>query len=50
MNILCIGLVFVFDCVLSGVYQDKGILVLEEWLVSVLMIFFVIEICFIFDE
>lgn len=50
MNILRIGLVFIFDRVFSGVYQDKGIFALEEWLISALITSFELEIRLIFDE
>lgn len=43
MNILRIGLVSVSDRASSGVYQDKGIPALEEWLASALTTPFEIE-------
>lgn len=36
MNTLRIGLVSISDRASSGVYQDKGIPALEEWLTSAL--------------
>ena len=36
MNTLRIGLVSISDRASSGVYQDKGIPALEEWLASAL--------------
>ncbi|MGE4734303.1 molybdopterin adenylyltransferase [Yersinia enterocolitica] len=50
MNILRIGLVSVSDRASSGVYQDKGIPALEEWLASVLTTPFAIETRLIPDE
>ena len=50
MNILRIGLVSVSDRASSGVYQDKGIPALEEWLASALTTPFEIETRLIPDE
>ncbi|EPB4254711.1 molybdopterin adenylyltransferase [Yersinia enterocolitica] len=50
MNILRIGLVSVSDRASSGVYQDKGIPALEEWLASALTTPFTIETRLIPDE
>ncbi|HDL8259452.1 TPA: molybdopterin adenylyltransferase [Yersinia enterocolitica] len=50
MNILRIGLVSVSDRASSGVYQDKGIPALEEWLASALTTPFAIETRLIPDE
>ncbi|HDW7093434.1 TPA: molybdopterin adenylyltransferase [Yersinia enterocolitica] len=50
MNTLRIGLVSVSDRASSGVYQDKGIPALEEWLASALTTPFTIETCLIPDE
>ncbi|EKN3966458.1 molybdopterin adenylyltransferase [Yersinia enterocolitica] len=50
MNTLRIGLVSVSDRASSGVYQDKGIPALEEWLASALTTPFTIETRLIPDE
>ena len=50
MNTLRIGLVSVSDRASSGVYQDKGIPALEEWLASALTTPFEIETRLIPDE
>ncbi|MFJ1229245.1 molybdopterin adenylyltransferase [Yersinia proxima] len=50
MNTLRIGLVSVSDRASSGVYQDKGIPALEEWLASALTTPFAIETRLIPDE
>ncbi|CFR22728.1 molybdopterin adenylyltransferase [Yersinia massiliensis] len=50
MNILRIGLVSVSDRASSGIYQDKGIPALEEWLASALSTPFEIEARLIPDE
>ncbi|HDL6961870.1 TPA: molybdopterin adenylyltransferase [Yersinia enterocolitica] len=50
MNILRIGLVSISDRASSGVYQDKGIPALEEWLASALTTPFAIETRLIPDE
>ncbi|WP_145531013.1 molybdopterin adenylyltransferase [Yersinia kristensenii] len=50
MNTLRIGLVSVSDRASSGVYQDKGIPALEEWLASALTTPFDIETRLIPDE
>ncbi|WP_145499051.1 molybdopterin adenylyltransferase [Yersinia bercovieri] len=50
MNTLRIGLVSVSDRASSGVYQDKGIPALEEWLASALTTPFEIEMRLIPDE
>ncbi|MGE4800885.1 molybdopterin adenylyltransferase [Yersinia hibernica] len=50
MNTLRIGLVSVSDRASSGVYQDKGIPALEEWLASALTTPFVVETRLIPDE
>ncbi|CNH30470.1 molybdopterin adenylyltransferase [Yersinia pekkanenii] len=50
MNTLRIGLVSVSDRASSGVYQDKGIPALEEWLASALITPFAIETRLIPDE
>lgn len=50
MNTLRIGLVSVSDRASSGVYQDKGIPALEEWLASSLTTPFTIETRLIPDE
>ncbi|WP_392432350.1 molybdopterin adenylyltransferase [Yersinia sp. HM-2024] len=50
MNALRIGLVSVSDRASSGVYQDKGIPALEEWLASALTTPFAIETRLIPDE
>ncbi|EOZ1713354.1 molybdopterin adenylyltransferase [Yersinia enterocolitica] len=50
MNTLRIGLVSVSDRASSGVYQDKGIPALEEWLASALTTPFTIENRLIPDE
>lgn len=50
MNTLRIGLVSVSDRASSGVYQDKGIPALEEWLASALTSPFEIETRLIPDE
>lgn len=50
MNILRIGLVSVSDRASSGIYQDKGIPALEEWLSSALSTPFEIEARLIPDE
>lgn len=43
MNTLRIGLVSISDRASSGVYQDKGIPALEEWLTSALTTPFELE-------
>ena len=43
MNTLRIGLVSISDRASSGVYQDKGIPALEEWLASALTTPFKVE-------
>ncbi|QHB31359.1 molybdopterin adenylyltransferase [Yersinia canariae] len=50
MNTLRIGLVSISDRASSGVYQDKGIPALEEWLASALTTPFEIETRLIPDE
>ncbi|WP_039057508.1 molybdopterin adenylyltransferase [Enterobacter sp. Bisph1] len=50
MNTLRIGLVSVSDRASSGVYQDKGLPALEEWLASALTTPFEIETRLIPDE
>ncbi|CFB68374.1 molybdopterin adenylyltransferase [Yersinia enterocolitica] len=50
MNTLRIGLVSVSDRASSGVYQDKGIPALEEWLASALTTPYAIETRLIPDE
>ncbi|WGL83987.1 molybdopterin adenylyltransferase [Enterobacter cloacae] len=50
MNTLRIGLVSISDRASSGVYQDKGIPALEEWLGSALTTPFEIQTCLIPDE
>lgn len=50
MNILRIGLVSVSDRASSGIYQDKGIPALEEWLTSALTTPFEVETRLIPDE
>ncbi|CQJ61205.1 molybdopterin adenylyltransferase [Yersinia rohdei] len=50
MNTLRIGLVSVSDRASSGVYQDKGIPALEEWLAGALTTPFAIETRLIPDE
>ncbi|OVZ76852.1 molybdopterin adenylyltransferase [Yersinia kristensenii] len=50
MNTLRIGLVSVSDRASSGVYQDKGIPALEEWLASALTTPFAVETRLIPDE
>ncbi|CNH28657.1 molybdenum cofactor biosynthesis protein MogA [Yersinia massiliensis] len=50
MNTLRIGLVSVSDRASSGIYQDKGIPALEEWLASALSTPFEIEARLIPDE
>lgn len=50
MNTLRIGLVSVSDRASSGVYQDKGIPALEEWLASALTTPFEVETRLIPDE
>lgn len=50
MNTLRIGLVSISDRASSGVYQDKGIPALEEWLGSVLTTPFEIQTRLIPDE
>ncbi|MBJ3813512.1 molybdopterin adenylyltransferase [Shimwellia pseudoproteus] len=50
MNMLRIGLVSVSDRASSGVYQDKGIPALEDWLTRALATPFVIESRLIPDE
>lgn len=42
-EVLWVGLVFIFDCVFGGVYQDQGILVLQEWFVNVFISVFEVE-------
>lgn len=50
MNILRVGLVSVSDRASSGVYQDKGIPALEEWLTQTLTSPFQVETRLIPDE
>ena len=50
MNTLRIGLVSISDRASSGVYQDKGIPALEEWLTSALTTPFELETRLIPDE
>lgn len=50
MNTLRIGLVSISDRASSGVYQDKGIPALQEWLAQALTTPFVIETRLIPDE
>ncbi|MCE1737053.1 molybdopterin adenylyltransferase, partial [Enterobacter hormaechei] len=50
MNELRIGLVSVSDRASSGIYQDKGIPALEEWLKSAITTPFQIETRLIPDE
>ena len=50
MNTLRIGLVSISDRASSGVYQDKGIPALEEWLASALTTPFKVETRLIPDE
>ncbi|AXK22444.1 molybdopterin adenylyltransferase [Serratia marcescens] len=50
MDILCIGLVSVSDRASGGVYQDKGIPALEEWLAGALATPFKLETRLIPDE
>ena len=50
MNTLRIGLVSISDRASSGVYQDKGIPALEEWLTSALTTPFELENRLIPDE
>ncbi|PWC21813.1 molybdopterin adenylyltransferase [Brenneria roseae subsp. roseae] len=50
MNRLCIGLVSISDRASSGVYQDKGIPALKEWLSSALTTPFEIETRLVPDE
>lgn len=50
MNTLRIGLVSISDRASSGVYQDKGIPALEEWLGSALTTPFEIQTRLIPDE
>ena len=50
MNTLRIGLVSISDCASSGVYQDKGIPALEEWLGSALTTPFEVQTRLIPDE
>ena len=53
MNTLRIGLVSISDRASSGVYQDKGIPALEEWLTSALTTPFELEtrlICLLYTS
>lgn len=50
MNTLRIGLVSISDRASSGVYQDKGIPALEEWLASALTTPFEVQRRLIPDE
>ena len=50
MNTLRIGLVSIYDRASSGVYQDKGIPALEEWLARALTTPFELQTRLIPDE
>lgn len=50
MNALRIGLVSISDRASSGVYQDKGIPALQEWLEQALTTAFTLETRLIPDE
>lgn len=45
-----VGFVLISDCVSMGVYEDKGILVLQEWFVGVLVLLWCVEMCLIQDD